>query len=41
MLFGVLMGSLNYMAGTTTKGVSEKVMLMLGYNDHVGQDSDL
>merc|ERR1711934_889489 len=40
MLFGVMIGSFGYMAGNVTKGTMETIMLMLGFQGHVGSDPD-
>lgn len=34
MLFGVILGSLDYMAGNVTKNLTESVMLSLGFATH-------
>lgn len=34
MLFGVLIGTIGYLAGNVTKGVAGSVMLSLGFTDH-------
>ena len=34
LMFGVLLGSVNYMSGNVTKGTIDKVMLALGFNTH-------
>lgn len=39
-LFGMLYGSINYMAGNVTKETMQSVMLMLGFNEHVGPNPD-
>jgi hypothetical protein len=39
-LFGMLYGSINYMAGNVTKDTMQYVMLMLGFNEHVGPNPD-
>jgi hypothetical protein len=40
-LFGAVIGGINFMAGTVTKGITEQVMLMLGFTDHVGVDPEV
>ena len=39
-LFGMLYGSVNYMAGTVTANTMKSVMLMLGFNDQVGPNPE-
>lgn len=34
LLFGVLMGTVGYLAGTVTQGIAGSVMLSLGFTDH-------
>ena len=41
LLLGVLIGTIGYLAGTTTQGVAETVMLSLGFTDHSYTDQAL
>lgn len=38
MLFGLLVGVVDYFAGNAFKGTAEKVMLMMGFNTHEYSD---
>lgn len=38
LFFGVLVGIVNYFSGTSFKGISEKVMLAMGFNTHEYHD---
>jgi len=40
MLFGVLVGSINFLSGSIMKSTAQSVMLMLGFLDHEGTGSD-
>jgi hypothetical protein len=40
LLFGVLYGTVTYLAGNVTKGTTEAIMLMLGFNEHTGPSPD-
>lgn len=40
MLFGVLMGSITYLAGSVTKTTMKYVMLMLGFTEHSTTSDD-